>query len=77
MLSLMLEGTLLIRRITSKLLVLHCFLKKLYSDCYSRSQDETSEAFIGEWAETRGIRDQLVIATKVHKFLSFVTKLDH
>lgn len=29
------------------------------------SQDETSEAFIGEWAEKRGIRDQLVIATKV------------
>jgi aryl-alcohol dehydrogenase-like predicted oxidoreductase len=29
------------------------------------SQDETSEEFIGEWAEKRGIRDQLVIATKV------------
>ena len=29
------------------------------------SQDETSEAFIGEWAEKRGIRDQLIIATKV------------
>ena len=29
------------------------------------SQDETSEAFIGDWAEERGIRDQLVIATKV------------
>ena len=28
------------------------------------SQDETSEEFIGEWAEKRGIRDQLVIATK-------------
>ncbi|KAI5122434.1 hypothetical protein M0805_008747 [Coniferiporia weirii] len=27
-------------------------------------QDETSEAFIGEWAEKRGIRDQLVLATK-------------
>ncbi|PBK88017.1 Aldo/keto reductase [Armillaria gallica] len=27
-------------------------------------QDQTSEEFIGEWAETRGIRDQLVIATK-------------
>ncbi|KAK1233767.1 putative aryl-alcohol dehydrogenase aad14, partial [Marasmius sp. AFHP31] len=26
--------------------------------------DETSERFIGEWAETRGIRDQLFIATK-------------
>lgn len=29
------------------------------------SQDESSEAFIGEWAERRAIRDQLVIATKV------------
>ncbi|KAF7334765.1 Aldo/keto reductase [Mycena sanguinolenta] len=28
------------------------------------SQDESSESFIGEWAEKRGIRDQLVIATK-------------
>ena len=31
---------------------------------FKYSQDETSEAFIGEWAEKRGIRDQLVIATK-------------
>jgi hypothetical protein len=30
------------------------------------SQDESSEAFIGEWAEKRGIRDQLVLSTKVH-----------
>lgn len=29
------------------------------------SQDGTSEEFIGEWAEQRGVRDQLVIATKV------------
>ena len=28
------------------------------------SQDESSEELIGEWAEKRGIRDQLVIATK-------------
>ncbi|KAJ8489739.1 hypothetical protein ONZ45_g13463 [Pleurotus djamor] len=33
-------------------------------DTASNYQDETSEMFIGEWAETRGIRDQLVIATK-------------
>ena len=32
---------------------------------FDPSQDETSEEFIGEWAEKRGIRDQLVIATKV------------
>lgn len=30
------------------------------------SQDESSEEFLGEWMETRGIRDQIVIATKVH-----------
>jgi aryl-alcohol dehydrogenase-like predicted oxidoreductase len=35
------------------------------SSDYVISQDETSEAFIGEWAEKRGIREQLVIATKV------------
>ncbi|KAH8993019.1 Aldo/keto reductase [Lactarius akahatsu] len=29
-----------------------------------KHQDESSEAFIGEWAEKRGIRDQLVITTK-------------
>ncbi|KAF8529967.1 Aldo/keto reductase [Gautieria morchelliformis] len=27
-------------------------------------QDETSEQFLGEWMEKRGIRDQMVIATK-------------
>ena len=40
-------------------------LVTLSSTDFSDSQDETSEAFIGEWAEKRGIRDQLVIATKV------------
>ena len=29
------------------------------------SQDGSSEAFIGEWAEQRGIRDRLFLATKV------------
>ena len=29
------------------------------------SQDETSEGFIGEWAEKRDVREQLIIATKV------------
>ena len=33
------------------------------------SQDESSETFIGEWAEARGIRDQLFIATKVGRSL--------
>ncbi|KAJ7476894.1 arylalcohol dehydrogenase [Mycena galericulata] len=35
-----------------------------FIDTANNYQDETSELFIGEWAEKRGIRDQLVIATK-------------
>ncbi|KAI5119358.1 hypothetical protein M0805_008514 [Coniferiporia weirii] len=35
-----------------------------FIDTANNYQDETSEAFIGEWAEKRGIRDQLAIATK-------------
>ncbi|KAJ7618547.1 NADP-dependent oxidoreductase domain-containing protein [Roridomyces roridus] len=35
-----------------------------FIDTANNYQDETSEIFIGEWAESRGIRDQLVIATK-------------
>jgi len=35
-----------------------------FIDTANSYQDETSEEFIGEWAEKRGIRDQLVIATK-------------
>ncbi|KAH8114689.1 aryl-alcohol dehydrogenase [NADP+] [Phellopilus nigrolimitatus] len=35
-----------------------------FIDTANNYQDESSEAFIGEWAEKRGIRDQLVIATK-------------
>ncbi|KAG5653658.1 hypothetical protein H0H81_011618 [Sphagnurus paluster] len=35
-----------------------------FIDTANNYQDETSEKFIGEWAETRGIRDQLFIATK-------------
>ncbi|KAI9440919.1 NADP-dependent oxidoreductase domain-containing protein [Lactarius indigo] len=37
-----------------------------FIDTSSNYQDETSETFIGEWAEKRGIRDQIVLATKVH-----------
>ncbi|EMD36884.1 hypothetical protein CERSUDRAFT_114803 [Gelatoporia subvermispora B] len=35
-----------------------------FIDTANAYQDETSEEFIGEWMEARGIRDQLVIATK-------------
>ncbi|KAJ7595630.1 NADP-dependent oxidoreductase domain-containing protein [Mycena floridula] len=35
-----------------------------FIDTANNYQDGTSEEFIGEWAEARGIRDQLVIATK-------------
>ncbi|OJT14736.1 Aryl-alcohol dehydrogenase [NADP(+)] [Trametes pubescens] len=36
-----------------------------FIDTANNYQDETSEEFIGEWMETRGIRDQIVVATKV------------
>jgi len=35
-----------------------------FIDTANNYQDESSETFIGEWAEARGIRDQLFIATK-------------
>ncbi|TBU26977.1 aryl-alcohol dehydrogenase [NADP+] [Dichomitus squalens] len=35
-----------------------------FIDTANNYQDESSEAFIGEWMETRGIRDQIIIATK-------------
>ncbi|KAH9891596.1 Aldo/keto reductase [Cubamyces lactineus] len=35
-----------------------------FIDTANNYQDETSEAFIGEWMESRGVRDQMVIATK-------------
>ncbi|KII94700.1 hypothetical protein PLICRDRAFT_96611 [Plicaturopsis crispa FD-325 SS-3] len=35
-----------------------------FIDTANNYQDESSEKFIGEWAETRGIRDHLIIATK-------------
>ncbi|KAL5519544.1 AAD14_1 [Sanghuangporus vaninii] len=35
-----------------------------FIDTSNNYQDETSEMFIGEWMEKRGIRDQMVIATK-------------
>ena len=36
-----------------------------FIDTANNYQDETSEQFLGEWMEARGIRDQMVIATKV------------
>ncbi|KAI0642277.1 aryl-alcohol dehydrogenase [Trametes meyenii] len=35
-----------------------------FIDTASNYQNETSEKFIGEWMEQRGVRDQMVIATK-------------
>jgi aryl-alcohol dehydrogenase-like predicted oxidoreductase len=46
-----------------------------FIDTANNYQDESSEAFIGEWAETRGIREQLVIATKYTS--SFKRGQDH
>ena len=36
-----------------------------FIDTANNYQDESSEEFIGEWMEQRGIRDQMVVATKV------------
>ena len=36
-----------------------------FIDTANNYQDETSEEFIGEWMEARGVRAQMVIATKV------------
>ena len=36
-----------------------------FIDTANAYQGESSEQFIGEWMEQRGIRDQIVIATKV------------
>lgn len=41
---------------------------------YGYSQDEDSEKIIGEWMEERGIRDQIVVATKARWFLSLKRK---
>ncbi|EED81695.1 candidate aryl-alcohol dehydrogenase [Postia placenta Mad-698-R] len=38
-----------------------------FIDTANNYQDETSEKFIGEWMETRCVRDQMVVATKVDK----------
>ena len=36
-----------------------------FIDTANDYQDESSEEFLGEWMEKRGIRDQMIIATKV------------
>ncbi|KIP05555.1 hypothetical protein PHLGIDRAFT_147847 [Phlebiopsis gigantea 11061_1 CR5-6] len=35
-----------------------------FIDTANSYQDETSEEFIGEWMESRGVREQIVVATK-------------
>lgn len=36
-----------------------------FIDTANNYQDESSEEFLGEWMEARGLRDQIVVATKV------------
>ena len=36
-----------------------------FVDTANNYQDESSEGCIGEWMEVRGVRDQIVVATKV------------
>ena len=40
-----------------------------FIDTSNNYQDEESETWIGEWMEKRGVRDQMVIATKVNRHL--------
>ncbi|EEB89249.1 hypothetical protein MPER_12677, partial [Moniliophthora perniciosa FA553] len=47
-----------------KLLDAYYDMKGNFIDTANAYQEESSEEFIGEWAEKRGIRDQLFIATK-------------
>nr|VWO95623.1 Cytochrome P450 monooxygenase AKT7 (EC (AK-toxin biosynthesis protein 7) [Ganoderma boninense] len=42
-----------------------------FIDTASNYQEESSEQFIGEWMEERGIRDQMVIATKYTTLYKF------
>ncbi|EIW58495.1 Aldo/keto reductase [Trametes versicolor FP-101664 SS1] len=35
-----------------------------FIDTANNYQDESSEEFLGEWMDTRGVRDQMVVATK-------------
>lgn len=37
-----------------------------FIDTANNYQNESSEKIIGEWMEQRGVRDQMIIATKVH-----------
>lgn len=64
-----LEETSSTQRTTSK--CKHCSIGYYYSSI--SSQDETSEEFVGEWMNKRGIRDQIVIATKVDFSSSILT----
>ena len=36
-----------------------------FLDTSNNYQDEESETWVGEWLEKRGVRDEMVIATKV------------
>lgn len=54
--------------------VCECITRRLTGQ-FVISQDGTSEEFIGEWAEARGVRDQLVIATKVSPYPIYQSSL--
>jgi len=49
-----------------------------FIDTANGYQDGTSEMFLGEWMEERGVRDQMVVATKVSgTVLKNVTRVWH
>lgn len=48
-----------------------------FIDTANNYQKEESEEWVGEWLEKRGVRDEMVIATKVKTFVSFVSHIAH
>lgn len=69
-------ATLLTRRITSEDELSEVYEWRGFSFYSFYSQDESSEEFIGEWMETRGIRDQIVLATKVRLSISVYSNVN-
>ena len=48
-----------------------------FIDTANNYQNETSEKFLGEWMESRGIRDQIVLATKARLRSSLACRWNH
>ena len=58
-------GLTAMRRIDFKLLDAFYDAGGNFIDTANNYQDKTSEAFISEWMESRGVREHMIIATKL------------